>query len=396
MEFDPTLRPFFLPPNWSAEVMERLQFRTDVIPSANYKSQTRATRLTPRRSFEYQLGAGDELRQRFANAAYLRGGGAWYLPLWIDGVETSAAVGAGSDTVPAAASGRPFEVGGAGFIQSPDGETFELAQIGALGPSSTTLAGSLAHSYPPGSKFVPAVRARIDRHFSQSAFSHAFAYGRVKFDVLEPNPFPAHEWETIYRGYPVLVDRPLTNRDPEQLLEWMLDGFDDDIAIPVYRDPVGVPLYRQTHDWVLATRPELDRFRGIAYALEGKQKSLWVPTWSSDLTVHQTLSAGQTALQVRRCGAAAVAGMPNRRDLRIETTAGVYYRRIASASDTGSGQHETLTLDAPLPVSLSASNVVQISYMALARSESDNFEIRYFTGEAAEVATSWRARNHDV
>lgn len=396
MAIDLTLRPFFIPPNWREQLLERLQFRTDAIVSEDYTTQTRATRLTPRRSFEYSLGADLQLRQRFANSAYLRGGGRWYLPTWVDGVELVAPASASADTLPAPPLGRPFRVGDALFIQSPDLATFELAEVAAIGLSTITLAGALEFSYPAGSMVYPALRARIDMQFSQSAFTASALYGRIKFNVAEPNPFPAGEWDQLYRGVPVLLDRPETTRDPETVMQWMLDGLDDEIALPVFGDPVGVPLYRQAHDWKFQTRAEIDRFRGMAYALEGKQRSIWVPTWADDLTLQATLNAGATGLRVKRCAASALLGKTNRRDLRIETTDGVYYRRIVAAADPGSGAYETLTLDASLPVALTLANVIQISYMAVCRSESDNFEFNYFTGESAELASAWRARQNDV
>ena len=396
MAIDPTLRPFFLPPNWREQLIERLQFRTDAIVSENYTTQTRATRLTPRRSFEFSIGADQQLRQLFANTMYLRGGGRWYLPTWVDGVALAAPAAAGTDTVAAAAAGRGFEVGGAAFIQSTDPAVFELAEVAAIEAGAIQLAGLLANPYPAGSAIYPALRAQLDMQFSQNAFTSSAIYGRMKFNVMEANHYPAHEWAQLYRGVPVLLDRPVTSRDPETVVQWMLDGLDDEIGIPTYRDPVGVPLYRQAHDWKPTNRDELNRLRSIFYALEGKQKSIWVPTWADDLTLQAPLAAGAVAMRVKRCGATAVASKVNRRDLRIETTSGVYYRRILGASDPGIGAFETLTLDSALPVGLTTSNLVQISYMAVCRSESDNFEFNYFTGEAAEVATAWRARQNDV
>ncbi len=396
MAIDLTLRPFFIPPNWREQLLERLQFRTDAIVSEDYTTQTRATRLTPRRSFEYSLGADKLLRQRFVHAAYVRGAGSWYLPTWVDGVVLQGAAAAASDTILATANGRAFVAGGPLLIQSPDLATFELVEIAAVNASTIQLAGALAGSYPRGSFVYPCLKAMLDLQFSQSAFTSSAAYGRVKFNVMEPNPFTAYAWPTTYRGFPVLLDRPETTRDPESVVQWMLDGVDDEIGIPSFRDPVGVPLYRQAHDWKFRTRAEIDRFRGMAYALEGKQKSLWVPTWADDLTLHANLTAGQVAMQVKRVGATALLAKTNRRDVRIQTTAGVYYRRISNAVDPGSGAFETLTLDSALPAALTLANVVQISFMALCRSESDNFEFNYFTGESAELATAWRARQNDV
>lgn len=394
MALDPTLPAFFLPPNWGDQLLERVQFRTDAIASEDYTTQTRATRLTPRRSFEYSMGADGDLRRRFANTTYARGAGRWYLPVWTDGVELLAPASAGSDTIGAVTAGRSFVDGGVMFIQSPDLATFELIEIDSANPSTVSLAGALANDYPSGSMVYPALRARIDQQFSQSAFTGSYGYGRVKFNVAEPNHFDPYEWPTMHLGFPVLEDRPETTRDPDTVFQWMLDGLDDEIGIPSFRDPAGIPLYRQAHDWSFTNREGINRFRAMIYALQGKQRSIWVPTWSDDLLLSGSYISGTGSMLVRPCGAPLVAGKPNRRALRWETNTGVYYARTTAAVDSGLG-YETLTLNPPFEFSGSMSTV-QMSWMALCRSETDNFEFNWTTGETADVAMAWRARQNDL
>lgn len=393
---DTTLRPLFLPPEWSQTVMERLAFQTDAIVSHDYTTQTRATRLTPRRSFEYTIAAEAQLRQRFMNMAYLRGANRWHVPVWMDGLGTTATSAAGATTVAAAGTSRNFVVGGPAFIQSPDLATFEVFEVAAVAAGSISAAAPLVSAYPAGSMVYPALVGAIDQQFNQAAFTSSFGYGRVKVNIAQANPFTAYTWPTTYRGYPVLEDRPETSRDPDTSWQWMTEGLDDTVGVPTLTDTAGIPLYRQPHDWSLQSRAAIDRFRSMVYALNGAQKSVWVPTWTDDLTLGATLAAGGTSLQVRRAGAAAVAGMVNRRDLRIETTLGTYYRRIASATDPGTGLNETLVLSSALPTAVNAANVIQISYMALCRSDTDSFELTYFTGEHADVPMAWRARQNDV
>lgn len=373
--------------------MERIEFRTDEIVSQNYTTQTRATRMTPRRSFEYSYLADSTLRQRMSNATYARGGGVWYLPLWVDAVELSAPAAATSDMIAVQNAGF-FAAGDPAFIQSPDRAIYELVQVIGITAGTMQLSGALANAYPMGSRIHPVRRARIDDQYNASQFTSSANQGRIKFNIVEPNPSPAYVWPVVYRGFPVLEHRPDTGRDPDTTFTWMTSGFDDGVSIPRFRDAVGVPLYRQVHDWKLATRAEIDRFRAMIYALEGKQKSIWVPTWAEDMTLYASLSAGANGMKINRCGAAQVLNKVNRKDVRIETTAGTYYRRITNVIDNGT--HETVTFDSVLPIALTRANIIQISYIALCRSESDIFELNYFTGQAAEVATSWRSRQNDI
>lgn len=394
MAIDLTLPAFFLPPNWRDTVLERLQFRTDALVSEDYTTQTRATRITPRRSFEYSIVTHDALRRRFAAAAYARGGRRWYLPTWVDGVELRAPASAGSDVIGAITALRDFVPGGPAFIQSPNLETFELVEIQSIGPLTVQLAGPLAKSYPAGSMVYPALKARLDMQFSESAFTNNAISGRVKFSVAEPNPYPAYAWPTTYLGFPVLEDYPETTRDPETVYQWMLDGLDDEIGIPTYRDPVGVPLYRQAHDWAMTSRAEINRFRSMAYALEGKRGSIWVPTWMDDLEQAETYLSGQPTIKIVACGATALSGLTNRRHIRKEHAQAMHYTGVSSITADGTG-HELLHLNPPITWE-GDQNRRRISWLALCRSDTDNFEFNYFTGECATVAMAWRARQNDL
>jgi hypothetical protein len=162
---------------------------------------------------------------------------------------------------------------------------------------------------------------------------------------------------------------------------------------------VGVPLYRQTHDWTLASRAEINRFRSMVYALEGKRGSIWVPTWCKDLVQGAEYLGNTTPLVVRACGAVLLSGLANRRDFRMQTIAdgvtSVRYGHIDSIT-AGPVGFEHLNLGSDRPNWPVRQQTQLISWMALCRSDTDAFEFNYFTGETATVAMAWRARQNDV
>jgi hypothetical protein len=103
-------------------------------------------------------------------------------------------------------------------------------------------------------------------------------------------------------------------------------------------------------------------------------------------------------MTVEAAGLPRLAAVQNRRDIRIELTAGaVYYRRIISAAPGMSLAQEVVTLDSALGVAIAAAQVRRISFMALSRLDADEIEITHL-GMADGIATAqtpFRALNYE-
>lgn len=397
MALDLTIPAFPFAPDWTELVRERLEFRTDAIPAMDGSEQTRRTRMTPRRRFEFAIQATQGARQAMTNLAWARGARRVYLPLWTEGVRLGSDLGAASDVVPVATAGREFGDGQVAILIGATPAAHQLVEVTTVAPGYLQLASATDQDFPAGSYVHPVRRARFDAAFSTSSFSRDMTYGRQRFLIDEPNPFPAVAPATIYRGFPVLTARPSYARDPETSLDRMAYRVDDDIGLVNEHDEVGIPLYRQVHDWNLDGRAALNAWRSMVYALNGKRNSLWVPTFLDDLAVVGNMASGATAMPVAWSGyASQIAQATNRRDLRIELASGaVLYRRILASMDNGNGT-ETLTLDASLGVSVTPAQVAQVSFMGLCRSDSDQYEIGWWRWDYADVTTAWRATQHDA
>ena len=397
MAIDYTIPAFPFAPDWTDLVRERLEFRTDAIQAMDGSEQTRKTRITPRRRYEFLLSADKRQRQAMATLAWARGARLVYLPLWTDGARLSADLPSGTDAVPVDVTGLEFNAGAVAILVAEDPARSELVEVASVEPGLVQLVGVTARAFPAGTWLHPVRRARFDAAFSTSSFTRSWAYGRQRFLIAEPNPYPSSLPPETYRGFPVLTTRPSYARDPETSLDRLAYRIDDDIGLVNDHDDVGLPLYRQVHDWNLQGRAALNAWRSMVYALNGKRNSLWVPTWLDDLTPVATMASNSAQLVVAWSGyALRTPQAMNRRDLRVELASGaVLYRRVMNSVDNGNGT-ETLTLDASLGVTVTPAQVAQVSFMGLCRSDSDQYEIGWWRGDYADVTTAWRARSHDV
>lgn len=397
MALDPLLPIFAWPADWSQGISEALAFRTDALQARSGEAQTRALLLAPARRFDFALALSDRHRQRFGAQMRATRAGEWYLPILTDGVPLGVDLAAGLTSFALAGADRDFTDGGVVVFRDEESLDVEAFDLSYLPGSISNVGAPSARSWPASTMVYPARRARIDGNFSAAAFTGAHGYGRIRFALTEPSDWPAVAPVATYRGFPVLATRPHTGQDPDTEATILIESVEDGLGPAAVFDYVGAPLDRQAHAFWLNGRAAIAELRSVIYYLQGAQKSLWVPTWLDDLTIAANLGSGATALQVVNVGYTAnLFEAVNRRDIRIELRSGaVHYRRVSAASVI-SPAIEQLTLSSALGVAITPADVLQISYLALCRSDSDLFQFDWWTGDFCEVAAAWRGRKHDL
>lgn len=374
------LVPFAWAPDWGQHVLERLEWRTDVL-TAPYSgiAQRRALRALPRRAFEFAVGAEDRARAHMDAALAAWSAREWGLPVWPDGERLSADVAAGALVLPATPSGRDYVAGGLVLLLA-DPLHLEAAEVASVGASSLTLARPLGNAWPAGTPLLPLRRARLAHYASLARAHDAAARTRVAFDVSEPCDWSAVIALPLYRTLPVLEQRIEESTDPRQDYQRIASTLDNGIGAVVVDDTAGVPVLLHSHRWLLTSRAQSAALRSLLYALRGQQGVLWASTWASDLVPVATLTSSSVLLDVQAVGYATyLAGQIGRRDLRIELTSGaVYYRRVSAAVAVDANT-ERLTLDTALGVTAAAGDFARVSYLAPCVLASDAVEIEHAT-----------------
>jgi hypothetical protein len=139
-------------------------------------------------------------------------------------------------------------------------------------------------------------------------------------------------------------------------------------------------------------RAATQAFRRWLFARRGRQKAIWLPSFADDLVVVTAVSAAATNLDVQACGLKNYvdAGV-NRRDIRIEMKDGTVYYRRTSAHVEVDATTERLTINAALGVDYQPADFAQVSWMQLARLDSDATEIAHWTGEVSTSLTVLRS-----
>lgn len=383
-------------PDWSSPIVERVEWRTDVIQSYDGSEQRSALRLAPRQSWEFAVFFEGTARRYAEAVIWGNGARTWALPIWPDGVELLAELPSGSAEVMADTAGRAFTADGLALLMI-DERTAETLEVQAVQADRLVLKRPTSRAWPAGTRLLPARVAHLMDAPRLSRWSGQASMGTMRFDVVGPVEHAADAGSATHRGIPVLERRPNWVEAPDMELSRKLAEIDNLIGLPVRIDEAAMPLPAQRMRWLHSTRADLGAFRSLAYALRGRQGAVWVPTWCDDLVPAAIIGSSDLAIDVEACGYTAhLYGQPGRMDLRIELTDGtVFYRRVTGASEI-SASTERVLIDSALGREVAPAEVLQVSFIMLARLDSDALEISHWTGDTAESVTTFRGYRHDL
>lgn len=376
--------------NWVSPVLETLEWKTDILTSKLGVEQRRALRQLPRRTMEASyLHAGPE-RAAFDLFIAANGGKDCYVPLLPDGTPLARDVPAGSAFLPLRSTyGREFNAGGLIVIRR-DTFAYEMAEVDVVTPSGLYLVSPTTAPWKGGEKVFPVFRGHftdqpdVTRHGPQASISNV-RFRQQGAAVLPPsyvNPLvysAAAAQMVSYNGVPILSLPPNEAGTFAQATDRLTDTFDPGFGPIAQVDRARLPFEGRDYRWLLANADQRSLFRNVLYAMKGRRRAFWLPTFNDDLIPTEAISASNRGLRVRQFGFARMGGpATERRTVLIVLRDGtVIPRLIVSAQDEGAT--ELVVLDKPLGVNVPLGGIRRISFMSLARQDQDAIEISHVT-----------------
>lgn len=384
--------------DWASGIVERLEWATDVLTSYRGEEQRRALRIGPRKALEFTVMASGGSRRALEATLWNWGARVWAVPLWWDGTPATAPVAQGATSVAIDTTTRDFQADGLAMLLSDASALdFEVAEVESVAAGSITLKRPTTRAWAAGTMVYPARAARLDPSVTVDRFTGDTSTARLRFTAVEPDVWPADAGAATHRGYPVLEVRPNWSGEPQLGLDRKLNILDTVTGARRVVDEAQQPAASQSMRWTFTSRAEIDAWRKRLHAMRGKHGAAWVPTWTQDVELVATVGDSALALDVAWLGYTRYLQLdPNRRDLRLELANGtVLYRRVTGTSEL-SATVERLNIDAALGVTVQPSDVVAISWMMLARQDSDAQELAWWTGEVVDAAGSFRSFRNEV
>ena len=389
--------PWGWAPDWGSGIREWLEWLTDVLPAYRGEEQRRGLRLGPRQQLEFRVIAEGSDRAWLESVLWRHGSDRFAVPVWPDALTLAAPLAAGATEIPVDPADRQFAVGDLVVLLGSSSREVELGEVASTAGGVVTVASGTDRAWAAGTQVLPARVGRLEASPGLPRFTGQTSSVRLRFQMEGPASWSADAGATAYRGLPVLEQVIDWSEDPLVQLDRRSTPLDAATGPVQVDDPIGAPLPLFRARATLLSRPEISAWRSRLFALDGRRGAIWVPSWSHDLLPAATIAAGATSLDVHWCGVSeTLAGDTTRRDLRIELVDGtVLYRRVTATSEVSSSV-ERLTLDSPLGVEVAPEGFALVSWLTLARQETDTAEFAWWSGDVVQTTCSYRGFRHDV
>lgn len=387
---DPTeVVPLFAGINWDKGVLERYSFRTNILTSWDGSEQRVKLRGTPRREIEahLQVFGPDAVRKLQSQLSGWQSRD-YLIPCWHDCYVLAASLSSGSTVIPDIPTpDSEFVTDGVALLFATLDQN-EWVQIASVGADQLTLDQPTQQTWPAGTRVFPARFARISNQQTVTRPTRHMLDLQARFIVADNVGLTETEGTPLYKGHPVLLDKP---NEVEALSEdWLrpLLEFDPETVNPVVDDPTGYTTIVRRMDQVMTSRKARANFRKWLYARAGSWKPFWIPSWNEDFKLFSTLLSNATMLTVDFAFYERfVPATPMRDALMIELINGTrIFRDILSISEL-SETRERVFIDSPVGFNILPQEVRRISYLNLARLDSDTVEIFHETDTISRVST---------
>lgn len=369
------LTAWMIAPDWASNLTETLAWLTDVGDAVDGTQVRQPCLPVPHREWEFTAIAEGAERQIMENALYDWSSRRWALPVWVDVTWLKAPIAAGTSVIALDTTGLDFVEGGL-LVLYASASSYELAEILTLTTAAITLKQPTVNTWTKGARLLPCRVATLTDFPTLNRQSDQQITAQVRFLAAEDCEWPAIAPATLYLGIPVLETRTDEPRDLAAAYGRQIVKIDNDIGAITIDDISGLTWPTQSFYWLLQARTARAAQRSLLYWLQGRGNALWLPSWTSDVTLAAPLASGGITLTVAWAGITRWLHMrPGRRHLRIELKGGaVYYRKVTATVEVDS-QTEQLGIDSALGVAVQPSQVRQISWMMLATLNSDRVEI---------------------
>lgn len=397
--------PWTIAPDWQTGVTERLKWKTDVLASQNGTEQRRRLRTSPRREIEatYRTYARD---RRFLDAC-LTGPGAtlWQVPLWWDRYVLLAPVEAGATSLALDTLFGELLVGDTVMILGSNPFAYELAEVSGIDvPGKTVRLMSIIQNSWGATVSVYNTRVcRLQEKQSSTRKGSNASDTMLTFETTGVNDAPAYD--PPYSNPPPglqLEFRPNFANDLTTEYAHLYASFDNETGKAMRRDLGLRAFHVMQFEYIAVNRFDHNRFRGFLYYMQGKLRSILIPTYSADMDLvpYTSIAADATLIQVIAAGYTTYVGAdePDRNSIIFFFHDGtVLVSFITAAVYTGPDGHghniEAIRLAAPVGRAIKYADVDKICFMQHMRQDQDDFEIKHETDSTGTTKFSTTFRS---
>lgn len=379
----------YVPTDGGEMLTEVLGWRTGVMESQSGIEQRRAFRSKPRRQLKYSMTLSGKRAFDFEALAYGGSGYKFAVPVWTDVANLTTALAEGDNRVNVDVTNRGFVVGGYAVIYQ-DETRYELVRIESFGAGYFNMTQGAFYNWPQGARVYPLVFAYLETPVNLKWFSGNIYSTDITLNVVDedsPQNLPDVAASTTYQGLEVLQQRG--NWLGDMSLEIRTDSVPVDSGSGVFGQMFFKKHSRVTcaFRWFLDSREKIQFFREFIARRMGQLRPFWLARPYLDFTLQNNVASNAVECVFANSGYAAYVGLNKGRDhIEIRLNNGQVYRRGIVGVSIVSG-NTNITLDAPLGVAITPTDVAQISFLTKYRLAADQVTLPWWTTDFADPET---------
>lgn len=370
--------------DFDGNLIEILQFRTDILEHKDGSEQRIAFRKQPRQLFEARLFLTEVQRQIVQALLYGWQGMTVALPIWPEQMKVTADLTGGtSDTISVDSTDYlDLRVGGLAAIIKDD-TTFDVLTVLSKTSSSITFDQTIVNGYSVGDRVVPVRLCLIRGNVEGRRPPVNLEKMKVKFLVTE-NDTGAPTGDTsafsTYDGKVLLDGFNFIRGELPETYQQKVSFIDNNSGVPSQNTPWATNKRGHVKGFVVKTRQDLWNVRRLLYALRGRQTSFYIPTFMEDMTASQNLVLGVNTMDISWIGYTRfIENQTSKNVFKITFTDGTSLVREVQSSSQLSGTEERLTLDDTWPANRNVSEIQRIQFYELVRFDTDDLRIEHST-----------------
>lgn len=379
--------------DWNKPVNESVQWLTDILQSSSGHEQRRSLRIAPKITLEADLLLTDAERQYFDLAMVGWSARTFALPVWNQQQWLNSAHVSGGLVIYCDTTYRNFRSNRLAILRGQTAFDNETIEIESVLSDRLILKRPLIKSWAKGTCLSPAVTAQLDSFPQMIKRTDRMMRTHAVLNVTEAVDHSTWLPTQTYRGYAVITESPNEKDDLTHTHERLMQLLDNKTGFSLKTDAAKAAFQLYQYAWMTKGRQSQADLRGLFYALKGSQKAIWLPTFSDDLTLKNTIPSNTQTIDVQWCGYSRFAlNQLGRQDIQIMLKNGTtLYRRITSAVEIDATT-ERLGLDQLITSQIAPSDIFRISFLALCRLSNDTVSFEHINDSdgIAKCSVTWR------
>lgn len=383
-----------LTPRYESTFQERWSFLTDVIQMVSGKEQRIALRSKPRMDLFATYLLDEEDRQRMQAILFGWQSKLFAVPLWHEELRSTSAASL-SDTVLQVntTTNIDFRVGGLAVVyESPT--KYDVVVLSAVGTNTLEFDDTpLLNSYGSNATVAPVRLAYIASSVRGGRYKTKLERFDIQFTVFDNDTgmysgdtsgWNSHDGKVLLDDLNVMGSEQIAQEFRQKILK-----LDNDTGKISTASRWSKHKHASQKGFVARNRSEIIKLKKLFMALNGKQKSFYMPTLINDLTPVADLEVGLATMNITNVGYTRfVVGGANatpKNLIRIVFTDGTSLTRTITSATEVSNSVEQLVLDDTWPADRTVSEIERVEFLELTRFDSDVFTFRFPKTNSAVV-----------